>query len=134
MEVGSSLYEIDTEAVSTFIETAEKVTTSDETIESKNTVASPSVEKEQNGVRIPSIKFLGKDGWMKRRSVAGVESTKPPEKTIRPQDAITLDGDVIGSMYGRSTFSEREIEALLLGGASEAPSVKSGSTGAVFTV
>ncbi len=131
MEVGSSLYEIDTEAVSTFIETAEKVTTPDETIESSSSVASPSEQKEQNGVRIPSIKFLGKDGWMKRRSVLGVDSSTP-EKPMRPQDAITLDGDALNAMYGRSTFSEREIEALLLGGASEAPDVKSGSTGAVF--
>jgi len=158
VEVGSDLYEIDTEAAAVSASPTTTTTTSsslqtdqpvagsaanddDDDVSVSEISASESekaaaTETTTSGVRIPSIQFLGKDGWLKRRSGTDddIETTtemKPPP-VARPQDAITLDDFVIGAMYGRKSFTEREIEALMLGGASETPSVKSGSTGAVF--
>ena len=87
--------------------------------------------------RIPSIKFLGKEGWLRLRNGATkteISPSTPVLKEINPKDAVTLDGSNLGPMYGRMAFTDREMEALIMGGASEAPSVKSGSTGAVFSV
>lgn len=65
--------------------------------------------------RVPSIKFLGKEGWAKR--LAG---TPEPEMVYIPPN------------YGRPMFSEEEMEALILGGASLAPEVVEYSYGAQF--
>lgn len=125
VEVGSNLYEIDTEGAAvpkTFqTESAAKDESSPKISSQKET--SPSV-------RIPSISFLGKDGWLKRKSVTGIETEVTPQSSI----VTTPVNDFvnIGAMYGRRSFTEREIEALMLGGASETPEVESGSTGAVF--
>merc|ERR1711935_330275 len=54
--------------------------------------------------RVPSIRFLGKEGW---------------------QRALTAEVElVIPVTYGRLDFSEEEIEALLSGGANIAPEIK----------
>lgn len=65
--------------------------------------------------RSPSIHFLGKTGWEKRR--AGVQT--PTVVYIPPS-------------YGRPAFTEEEMEALVTGGASMSPGVKDYSSGALF--
>ena len=71
-------------------------------------------------VRVPSIQFLGKEGWMEKLSVSGESSSAPEASQLKPNQAITLDGSQLNPMYGRLPFSDREMEALLMGGASEA--------------
>ena len=74
-------------------------------------------EEAQSGVRVPSIHFLGKDGWKQRRSLPQVASSHP----AKPHESVLVEGAKLPPTYGRMPFSEREIEALEMGGASEAP-------------
>lgn len=124
VEVGADLYEIDTEAEAT-VAAAESATPAEAppapTIKEQSTPpvttsVEPVVEPEQH--RSPSIKFLGKEGWMRRRS--GQEAVSP-----------VVYGVPTG--YGRPKFTEDEIEALIMGGANLVPDVKQHSSGAVFS-
>ena len=119
VEVGSDLYEIDTEAEAT-VEAAEAaptpaaVSTPESTpTESPAAVSSTSSADSTKATRTPSIKFLGKEGWER-------------VLTVEPEF-------VIPASYGRLAFSEEEIEALLSGGANLAPGLKEYSTGAMFS-
>ena len=67
-----------------------------------------------HGARIPSIHFLGKEGWA--RVLSGGSSVVQH----------------IPANYGRLVFSEEEMEALITGGASIAPEVKEYSSGGSF--
>ncbi|KAL7569052.1 hypothetical protein ACA910_016897 [Epithemia clementina (nom. ined.)] len=136
--VGSPLYEIDTDAVAT---TESK--SSDEAIKStkaepeKSEKVSPpppetasttianvpqstandapaaaaKPETDSSHLRTPLIRFLGKEGWARKLSI----NAPPTQETY-----------TIPAMYGRPGFTEDEMEALMLGGASlEIPGYKS---------
>ena len=88
--------------------------------ESKEEIAEPSMETSSAlKVRVPSIQFLGKEGWMKKLSVSGESSSTPTVTHLKPNHSNILSGSNISPTYGRLPFSEREMEALLMGGASE---------------
>lgn len=126
VEVGAKLYEIDTEGAAKIIPSSEK-TSETSVSDSLGTDATPVLPSSTDGTpehaRIPSIKFLNKDGWDRRKSGLEQSSDAPivDAGPIDPKATVTLDGSGIGIMYGRLPFSEREIDALSLGGASEAP-------------
>ena len=118
------MYEIDTEAEAT-VEASSAAAESTPTPEPVAAAAAPeptpvetpaaasSSSSPSPPERVPSIKFLGKEGWQK---------------------ALTVEPDyVIPATYGRLDFSEDEIEALLSGGANLAPEVEAYSTGATFS-
>ena len=138
MEVGANLYKIDTDAEASVVSagttessssssksttkesaaaTAEKVTEAPKT--TTNTKAESSAAKSNSSGgghnRTPSIHFLGKEGWARRRS--GVQT--PTIVYVPPS-------------YGRPVFTEEEMEALVTGGASLAPDVKKYSSGSMF--
>jgi len=122
VEVGAPLYEIDGDAEAT-VEASDASMTSTTTTTTTSSepvpVASPApaktaVEKKQQH-RVPSIKFLGKEGWALR-----LRGILEPEPVYIPPN------------YGRPAFSEEEMEALMMGGASLAPEVKGYSYGASF--
>lgn len=129
MEVGADLYKIDTEAeasVTASAEASESPASSEPAKQStpEKKAAAPPAEKpavaattssSSSSHRTPSIKFLGKEGWALLR--AGVQT--PAVVHIPP-------------MYGRPAFTEEEMEALVMGGASIAPKVKAHSSGAMF--
>jgi glycine cleavage system H lipoate-binding protein len=126
VEVGAKLYEIDTEGSATVVAAAESesASSSDETVEPASAASASNTNN--STTRIPSIKFLGKDGWKNKLSVSGDASIQKqtPTTPLKPHGSIVVNpGGVIGSNYGRLPFSEREIEALEMGGASEAPCV-----------
>lgn len=120
IEVGADLYEINTEAEAT-VEVAKAAQVTEptapvsaplpESIPVKN-VGSDAASIEPPS-RIPSIKFLGKDGW---------------QRALTPEPEL-----LIPASYGRLDFSEEEIEALLMGGANLAPNVEDYSDGAAFS-
>jgi len=121
VEVGADLYEIDTEAEAT-VDAAEAATQPAQSISSVNAptteptpteIAAPAATTAEAPPRVPSIKFLGKDGW-KLALIAEPEL-------------------VIPASYGRHAFSEEEIEALLSGGANLAPGIDEYSQGATFS-
>jgi hypothetical protein len=132
VEVGASLYEIDTEGSATVAASSTVVVPT----------AVPPVEKEAVIVNAPehqrahSIKFLGKNGWEALRK--GHRKSAPKESSAggkpTPHIVKVVVDDSIGKnpMYGRPKFTEAEIEALLTGGATMAPQVLSHSTGAKF--
>jgi hypothetical protein len=115
------LYEIDTEAESTVEAAIPAPTTApvsaavpeSEPTPAKAEAPSDTSTSSSAAPRVPSIKFLGKEGWR-------LALTPEPEF-------------VIPATYGRLDFSEEEIEALLSGGANLAPELQEYSTGAVFS-
>lgn len=72
--------------------------------------------------RIPSIQFLGKEGWKQKLSAQGDSREIVASGDLSTLNgAITLQDGVLPTSYGRAAFSEREMQDLLLGGAEEAP-------------
>ena len=127
VEVGADLYEIDTEGVAT-VEAAAPSTTEEEAPAAPSTAdpvapastpaptvsssSSSSSSDVSSGARIPSINFLGKDGWA-------------AALTVKPEVVVPAN-------YGRLPMSEEEIEALMSGGANLAPELKAYSTNATY--
>merc|ERR1712226_490498 len=88
-------------------------------------------------LRISSIKFLGKQGWQERlqQTATGIPQSQDQRQTTEmiPTDTnqchhqsskYTIESNIyadLHSEYGRLAISEREIEALMMGGASELP-------------
>ena len=127
MEVGADLYEIDTEGVATVEAAAAPSTTEEEAPAAPSTAepvaaastpaptvssSSSSSSDVSSGARIPSINFLGKDGWA-------------AALTVKPEVVVPAN-------YGRLPMSEEEIEALMSGGANLAPELKAYSTNATY--
>lgn len=119
VEVGADLCEIDTDAIPT-VESTEvskatpaPITSTPEQNLTELTSSQVVSVTDSKQARIPSIKFLGKDGWS-RALLAEAEFAIPAN-------------------YGRLAFSEEEMEALLSGGASVGPEVKEYSSGAIFS-
>lgn len=117
VEVGADLYEIDTEAEAT-VEGSETAAApaaasdepANEPVVAAAAPAPPTLSSTAH--RVPSIQFLGKEGWA---------------QALTPEPEF-----VIPATYGRLDFSEEEMEALLSGGANLAPELKEYSTGATF--
>ena len=117
MAVGSPLYEIDTEAEASVVQAAGPSSGTSSPVEEprefdSSTTPPPRTTTDQSTAhaepartqhRTPSIQFLGKDGWALKLS--GSTSSAPEIFVIPP-------------MYGRPAFTEAEMEALILGGAS----------------
>lgn len=138
VEVGAPLYEIDTDATasveaassssSNSSEAAESATASAPTEEAPKAAEQPaaaaatttpaSSSSSAAPHRTPSIQFLGKEGWAAR---------------LRGETQAVVELPPIHPMYGRPAFSEEEMEALMLGGAEQAPKIASLSSGATFT-
>lgn len=119
VEVGSNLYELDTEAEAS-VAAAVAGTAETAAPEVQNATPAPVVKedplpsKETPKSRVPSIKFLGRDGWAQLLSSANAAVVYVPPN------------------FGRPKFSDDEMEALITGGASIAPDVKQHSRGAMF--
>ena len=133
VEVGSDLCEIDTEAVATVDAASSSSSSSSEDAPAAETPAktpapsaaakapvpaAPASSSSSGGKRVPSIRFLGKDGW---------------EKRLNGQDPFEPPVIYVPFNYGRLKFSEEESEALLMGGANLAPEVERYSSGASFS-
>ncbi|KAG7346135.1 dihydrolipoyl dehydrogenase [Nitzschia inconspicua] len=134
VEVGANLCEIDTEATAT-VEASESnsptetlsgaeataaaaaPTPAPAIVSAADTTSISAPSTQQHGARTPSIKFLGKEGWARVLSGGG---------------SATHVVYNIPANYGRLSFSEEEMEALIMGGANIAPEVKDYSSGATF--
>ena len=129
MEVGADLYELDTDVEATVETSAAPVSPPKTAKEGVQEPPTPKAETPKPPVppatsqqsthqhqRMPSIQFLGKEGWSRKLAVTPDLPPPPP----------------LPSNFGRPKFSEEEIEALMTGGASMAPTVKQHSYGAKF--
>lgn len=153
VEVGEGLYVLDTEVANAdmtcaapqaatesvdVISSVSKVNKSLDAGDAEEMTSSPSA----SSARVPSIHFLGKEGWKKLLTVMD-ESPSSASATIipttnRPNDPTSITQIPYSSMYGRPPITDDEMEALMLGGADEAPEVnsivseKEGISGVVF--
>ena len=142
-EVGAPLYKIDTEATEPeegFFEVAGVSAEEEEAAASADDASSSAAADGGAGrsgghTRIPSIHFLGKAGWAKKLSApvrdaaADIAAGVPPAVGGPAPTSVEV---VVGPNYGRPPISEREMEALILGGAEEAPKMKAPSGPAMF--
>ena len=130
VEVGAPLYEIDTDATASVSasEKAQDAAPASKESSPKKETPKPAADKpaaaaksshskqQKQEHRAPRIQFLGKEGWAERLKPAPVVELPP----IHP-------------MFGRPKFSEEEMEAIMLGGAEQAPKIVSLSSGATFS-
>lgn len=110
VDVGGDLYEIDTEAAasvssSEVVETDSAPESTPEDPIPEAIAASSATQPTTTGHRTPSIKFLGKEGWAKLLSGS-------------PAGGVQVLVGETDPMYGRPAFTEEEMEALMMGGAS----------------
>eukprot|EP00550_Attheya_septentrionalis_P005745 CAMPEP_0198283460 /NCGR_PEP_ID=MMETSP1449-20131203/3029_1 /TAXON_ID=420275 /ORGANISM="Attheya septentrionalis, Strain CCMP2084" /LENGTH=197 /DNA_ID=CAMNT_0043980049 /DNA_START=394 /DNA_END=987 /DNA_ORIENTATION=- len=134
MDVGADLCQIDTEGVANAEATpaGASVAATEAIVEKPVPVpvtveapAPPQQEEKQTTGRSPSIQFLGKEGWALRLS-----PQHETESPVKGTTSVTVEH--LHPMYGRPQFSEEEMEALMMGGANQAPEVQIHSGGAVF--
>lgn len=133
VEVGAGLYILDTDVqnvdtavletnMSEVNESLDAETAGEEIIEVAEPLSKPTT-------RIPSIHFLGKDGWKARLTAtdspaASTASVTTVLKSDKPNSPTSITQIKYKPMEGRPLITEEEIEALMLGGALEAPDVK----------
>ena len=146
-EVGAPLYKIDTEATEPeegFFEVAGVGGEEEEAAAAASTGRGGGASSADGAsgtgrsgghTRIPSIHFLGKAGWAKKLSApvrdaaADIAAGVPPAVGGPAPTSVEV---VVGPNYGRPPITEREMEALILGGAEEAPKMKAPSGPALF--
>jgi len=138
VEVGQGLYILDTDlSAAATAGAVEKGTSSTvkETliVEEAPTPGAATVPKPTT--RVPSIHFLGKEGWNALRNSTHSTTTSTVTTTIvpnaKPQSPTSITYQPYVHMYGRPSITEEEMEALMLGGAEEAPVVKKEQNGVV---
>mmetsp|Transcript_463 Transcript_463/g.912 ORF Transcript_463/g.912 Transcript_463/m.912 type:complete len:318 (+) Transcript_463:114-1067(+) len=158
VEVGSGLYVLDTDVTNAaFVEVKKSAAagggdgdaageegTNDVAEVNASLDAEKMVPAKEATGRVPSIHFLGKEGWKERRSgkssssSASTTTTTTVPTSNKPHAPTSITTVPYSSMYGRPPITEEEMEALILGGADEAPEVKSivsekeGLSGVVF--
>mmetsp|Transcript_33626 Transcript_33626/g.59044 ORF Transcript_33626/g.59044 Transcript_33626/m.59044 type:complete len:295 (-) Transcript_33626:274-1158(-) len=139
VEVGTGLYVLDTdvenaESVAPVVEKTDDVAEVNDSLDAETMVvaeeASEKSSSASTSARVPSIHFLGKEGWKERRaatedSPAAASSTTTTILTSNKPNAPTSITNIpYSSMYGRPPITDEEIDALMLGGADEAPEVR----------
>ena len=134
VEVGAGLYILDTDIqniegtvletnVSEVNEALDASTAGEEVIEVTEPITKPTT-------RIPSSHFLGKDGWKARLTAtdsspaASATSATIVLKSGKPNSPTSITQIPYKPMEGRPVITEEEMEALVLGGALEAPDVQ----------
>jgi len=136
IEVGEGLYVLDTDTsvATSSVESntnevnvsldAEQMLANDEPAPTLSTTSSSS-----STARVPSIHFLGKEGWKKLLTATDEPNQTTTTTTIptsnSPSAPTSITQMPYSSMYGRPAITEEEMEALILGGAEEAPEVHS---------
>lgn len=146
VEVGDGLYILDTNLENASVATAAAVESNDvsevnASLDAEKMVVAEPASSSTPSARVPSIHFLGKEGWKKVLTATEDDSVAKSPTTIvptsnnpnAPTSITTID---FSPMYGRPSISDDEMEALMLGGADEAPEVRSvvseGLSGVVF--
>lgn len=135
VEVGAGLYILDTDVQN--VESAVLETNMSEVNEALDAIKAGEEIIEQEPIskttmRIPSIHFLGKDGWKARLTAtdssssvaAPTASATTVLKSDKPNSPTSITQIQYKPMEGRPLITEEEMEALILGGALEAPDVR----------
>ena len=137
---GAALDVVDVSAVNASLD-AEKMVAETPSLTSSSLPSSSSLSLSSLGERVPSIHFLGKEGWKERRSAQSHDSTTTttttststtkiiPTLNNNPKSPTSITYIPYSAMYGRPPIMDDEMEALILGGAEEAPEVISSDKG-----
>lgn len=151
IEVGEGLYVLDTDVSSAASASSsssgadavvENVSEVNASLDADKIVAAADNTTISSSARVPSIHFLGKEGWKKiltatDSSETTTETTTTIPSSNKPNSPTSITHIPYSSMYGRPPITDEEMEALILGGAEEAPGVRSvtsedGISGFVF--
>lgn len=137
VEVGAGLYILDTDVQnveSVVLETnMSEVNESLDATKAGEDIVEVSEPALKSTTRIPSIHFLGKDGWKARLTATDSDLVSPAAPTAsattvlnsgKPNAPTSITQIPYKPMEGRPLITEEEMEALVLGGALEAPDVK----------
>lgn len=148
VEVGTGLYVLDTDVANAEGVAAEMENTAEVNamLDAEKMAAAAeeppsSPPSSAPDARVPSIHFLGKEGW--KEKLSATDDAAPPPAAVaptsnKPHAPTSITNMPYESMYGRPPITNEEIEALILGGAEEAPEVRSvvsekeGLSGVVF--
>lgn len=133
VEVGAGLYILDTDVQnieSAVLETnMSEVNAALDATKAGEEIIEVAISKPTT--RIPSIHFLGKDGWKARLTATDSSSVIAPTasattvlKSDKPNSPTSITQIQYKPMEGRPTITEEEMDALILGGALEAPDVR----------
>lgn len=132
--MGSKLYELDTEAEGfTSDATSDTPAAPDASASAPKGTSETASSSSVSSHRTPSINFLGKAGWEARKSGEAVSTTTGTNVPKNPLEVMVIQDDSVANpFYGRPSFTDDEIEALMAGGATIAPDVSYFSSGAKF--
>ena len=136
VEVGEGLYILDTDLS---VASASREVESKEApaVETPKVDEAPAPAAPKQTTRVPSIHFLGKEGWeaLRKGHSSSVSHSAASGTTIvsdaKPQSPTSITYQPYVHMYGRPSISDEEMEALMLGGADEAPEMKKDKNGVV---
>ncbi|KAL3786043.1 hypothetical protein ACHAWO_013512 [Cyclotella atomus] len=139
VEVGGALYVLDTDLSAASAVDAGVVMEEKEASPAAAAVSmeAPTPPSSSPSTRVPSIRFLGKQGWeaLRKGGSTSSQSSSSSGTTIvsnpKPQQPTSITYQPYMHMYGRPTITDEEMEALMLGGAEEAPLMKKEKMGAV---
>lgn len=137
MEVGEGLYVLDTDVSNAGAAVAVENTDMSEvnaSLDAEKIAAAPEVEAVvaapsaalASSERVPSIHFLGKEGWKERLAATGDASSSATTMVVsdKPHAPTSITNAPYSPMFGRPAITDDEMEALMLGGADEAPEVR----------
>jgi hypothetical protein len=142
VEVGSDLYQIEKTDSKAIIASDVTQRADSSTPEKPSLSLTPELPPESTVNssiyhRTPSIRFLGKAGWAERlhdTSKLIIDVAAPSNQVSQQYTYIQLVPDDISwnPIYGRPPITQKEIEALEMGGATDAPKLIKPSIGATF--
>jgi len=136
VEVGEGLYLLDTNVENASVAApVADVSEVNASLDADEMVVAESAPSSNTSARVPSIHFLGKEGW--KEALTATDDTKSPTTIMpasnKPNAPTSITTIAFNPMYGRPVIGDDEMEALILGGADEAPEVVSkGLSGVVF--
>lgn len=140
VEVGGDLYQIektDSKAIASDVTEMNSSTPEKPSISLRSELPLESTVSCSSSHRTPSIRFLGKAGWAERihdTSKLITDVAAPNNQVSQQYTCIQLVPDDISwnPTYGRPPITQKEIEALEMGGATDAPKLIKPSIGATF--
>lgn len=140
VEVGADLYQIektDSKATASDIPEKNSLTPEKPSINLQPELPLETAVSSSSYHRTPSIRFLGKAGWAERNhdtSKLITDIVAPNNQVSQQYNYIQLVPDDISwnPTYGRPPITQKEIEALEMGGATDAPKLIKPSIGATF--
>lgn len=143
VEVGGALYVLDTDlSAASAVDASTSVAVEEKEAPPAADVAAVGMgaSTPSPSTRVPSIHFLGKEGWeaLRKGGSKSQSSTSSSGTTIvsnpKPQQPTSITYQPYIHMYGRPTITDEEMEALMLGGCRGGSVDEEGEDGCCFVL